>query len=183
MFNVDSRAVRDHLGNLIKKYKKQMRAEERASGIAPDEPSELDQLIKQIIELEETTVPEDSQRQAKEKANKAKAEDVRLTAMERLSQTKKRDFKEGDVDVEPKRQKRKGGDAIEFLKERADKNSELREKELNMKKEMQQQQLQLQQKNTEMMQAMVQQQQQQQQQQQMLMMQQFIGVMGKMLNK
>lgn len=39
-FNVDHRAIRDHINVLVNKYKKKIRAEERASGISPDEPSE-----------------------------------------------------------------------------------------------------------------------------------------------
>ena len=70
---------------MVNKYKKK-RAEERASGISPEEPSELDELIQQIIALEESA-PTDTC--SKDKADKAKAEDVRMKAMERLSQTKK----------------------------------------------------------------------------------------------
>ena len=83
-FNVDHRAIRDHINVLVNKYKKKIRAEERASGISPDEPSELDELIQQIIALEESA-PTDTC--SKDKADKAKAEDVRMKAMERLSQT------------------------------------------------------------------------------------------------
>ena len=39
-FNIDHRAIRDHINVLVNNYKKKIRAEERA--ISPDEPSELD---------------------------------------------------------------------------------------------------------------------------------------------
>ena len=77
-FNVDHRAIRDHINVLVNKYKKKIRAEERASGISPDEPSELDELIQQIIALEESA-PTDTC--SKDKADKAKAEDVRMKAI------------------------------------------------------------------------------------------------------
>ena len=70
------------------KHKKTLRAEERASGISPDEPSEQDELIEQIIALEESSPTETCKNKA-DKADRAKAEDVRMKAMERLSQTKK----------------------------------------------------------------------------------------------
>ena len=53
-FNVDHRAIRDHINVLVNKYKKNIRADERASGISPDEPSELDEQIQQIIAIEES---------------------------------------------------------------------------------------------------------------------------------
>ena len=97
--------------------RKKIRAEGRASGISPDEPSELDELIQQIIALEESA-PTDTC--SKDKVDKAKAEDVRMKAMERLSQTKKRASEEAEEgEDKPKRTRRKTGDAMEFLKERA----------------------------------------------------------------
>ena len=173
-FNVDKRSVRDHVGILQNRQKKKVRAEERATGIAPDEPSELDNLLEQIISLEESTESDD-----KAKADKAKAEDVRMKAMEKLSQTKKRELAEGG-DSKRKRQRRSGGDAMALLTERAERNYEIREKELGLKREKQemerkqlevtaQQKLQLKQQQADMMKLM--QQQQQYQQQQMLLMQ------------
>ena len=53
---VGKRAVRDHIEVLINKYKKKMRAEENASGIAVDESSELNSMLKEIVELEETAL-------------------------------------------------------------------------------------------------------------------------------
>ena len=60
-----------------------------------------------------------------EKDDRAKAEDVRMKAMEKLSQTKKRELKE-DGEDKPKRRRRRRrrgrrrrrtGDAMEYLKE------------------------------------------------------------------
>ena len=187
-FNVDQRAIRDHINVLINKYKKKIRAEERASGISPDEPSELDELLQQIIALEESAPTDPCSKDKAEKAERAKAEDVRMKAMERLSQTKKRES-EQESDDKSKRARRTTGDAIGYLKERAEKNAEIREKELDLEKEKQQQQLQMQQQQADMLRLMHQQQlqhqqqQQQLQQQQMVMMQQVMGIMSKMLDK
>ena len=72
---------------MVNKYKKKIRVEERASGISPNEPSELDDLIQKIIALEESSSTDTRER---DKADKGKAEDARMKAMERLSQRKKR---------------------------------------------------------------------------------------------
>ena len=49
-FVVDQRAVRDRFLKLEKACKKKTREELRPSGIAPSEPSELDQTLEEIIE-------------------------------------------------------------------------------------------------------------------------------------
>ena len=66
-----------------------MRAEEKATGIVPDEPTELENLLEQIIALEESAEAE-QQETGREKnrtieSDKAKAEDIRLKAMEKLT--------------------------------------------------------------------------------------------------
>ena len=54
-FSVDKRSVHDHMGILVNKHKRKVRAEEKASGIAPDELSELENLLDTIIALEESS--------------------------------------------------------------------------------------------------------------------------------
>ena len=51
-FFVDKRSVRDHVGIVVNRHKKKLRDEEKASGITPDEPSELDLALDTIIALE-----------------------------------------------------------------------------------------------------------------------------------
>ena len=50
-FIVDMRGVRDHFGKVEKNFKKKRAREERASGICPDEPDELDQALEEIVQL------------------------------------------------------------------------------------------------------------------------------------
>ena len=57
-FSVDKRSVRDHIGILVNKDKRKVRAKEKASGIAPGEPSELENLLDTIIGLEESSEAE-----------------------------------------------------------------------------------------------------------------------------
>ena len=60
-------------------------------------------------ELQETPGTASKKRQY----DRAKVKDVRLKAMEKLSETKKRGSSEDESDDKPKRQPRSGGDAIE----------------------------------------------------------------------
>ncbi|CAH3192182.1 unnamed protein product, partial [Porites evermanni] len=96
---------------------KKLLAEEKATGITPDEPTELENLLDMIIALEESGEAELQETQGtaskKRQYDRAKAEDVRLKAMEKLSETKKRGSSADESDDKPKRQRRSGGDAIE----------------------------------------------------------------------
>ncbi|CAH3182508.1 unnamed protein product, partial [Porites lobata] len=120
LFNLillNCRSVRDHVGILVYKHKKKLLAEEKATGITPDEPTELENLLDMIIALEESGESELQETQGtaskQRQYHRAKAEDVRLKAMEKLSETKKRGSSADESDDKPKRQRRSGGDAIE----------------------------------------------------------------------
>ena len=73
-FNVDNRAIQDYINVLVNKYKKKIRAEERASGISPDELSELDDLIQQIIALEESSPTDTCSKDKADKSRRCKDE-------------------------------------------------------------------------------------------------------------
>ena len=130
-FSVDKGSVRDHMGILVNKHKRKVRAEEKASGIAPDEPSELENLLDTIIALEESSEAESqelrAERNEKCENDRAKAEDARLKAMEKLSETRKRSSE--SEEEKPKRQRRSGSDAMEFLTDKAKMNYELKQQE------------------------------------------------------
>ncbi|CAH3169870.1 unnamed protein product [Porites lobata] len=114
---VDKRSVRDHVGILVYKHKNKLLAEEKATGITPDEPTELENLLDMIIALGESGEAELQETQGtaskKRQYDRDKAEDVRLKAMEKLSETKKRGSSADENDDKPKRQRSSGGDAIE----------------------------------------------------------------------
>lgn len=71
VFAVDKRSVRDHVGILIDRIKKKLRAEERSPGIAPPEPTELEILVEEIVVLEETA---DAEMKEDDESEKGKAE-------------------------------------------------------------------------------------------------------------
>ena len=88
-----------------------LRAEERSSGIASPEPTaELKNLVEEIMALEETVNAEmkedDESVKRKAEKEKAKATDMRLKALEKVSETKKRHSGENDQEKVKKRERR-----------------------------------------------------------------------------
>ena len=69
-YSVDKRSVREHMGILVNKHKRKVRATEKTSGIAPDEPSELENLLDTNIALEEESSEAESQELRVEKNEK-----------------------------------------------------------------------------------------------------------------
>ena len=151
---------------LVYKHKKKLQAKEKATGVTPDEPTELENLLDTIIALEESGEAELQETQGtsskKLQYDRAKAEDVRLKAMEKLSETKKRDSSVDESDDKPKRQQRSGGDAIQYLSERAKVSDQLKAEDLKMRMEHQnlerekmevlrEQQMQMQQQHADML--------------------------------
>ena len=92
--------------------------------------------------------------------------------MEKLSETRKRGSSTDENDDKPKHQRRSGGDAIEYLAERAKVSDQLKEEDLKMKRDQQtlsrekmevlsEHQIQMQQQQADMLKLMQQQQSQQ----------------------
>ena len=139
----------------------------------------------QIIALEESAEAE-QQETGREKNRKiesdgAKAEDIRLKAMEKLKDTQKRQS-DGMEDNHCKQPRRSGSSAISYLSQRADINYELKQEELKLKRDRQEfekkqmevsanSQTQFQEQQSQLLKVVLQQQ-QQQSQQTLLMMQQ-----------
>jgi len=143
-FSVTLRSVRDHMNLvLIKKYKKKIADEEKASGIDVDDPSELDVALEEICEKAESS-DRDQQtlsegRREKIEKEKKEAEDMRTKAMEKVGETNARKRVECDdsdqADIKPKRGRRTGGETIAYLKEKSEKELEIRHEELQLKKQ------------------------------------------------
>lgn len=157
------RAVRDRYSLLAKKYRKKMTEEAKASGISL-ELTETDKLLEQIIEMFEESDREGGENLQQVEQNKEnerkKAQEMRNRSMEKLEETLKRKAADNGQ-VTPKK-RGSGTETLVYLREKAEKQFELRKEELEVKKKEQSQQM-------LMFQAMQQhlQQQQQQQQQQM----------------
>ena len=132
-FFVTKRSVWDHLNILIKRCKKKINAEERSTGVSP-EPTELDQALADIIEMEEvaSTSQEIDEAVIKEKedTDKQKAESIRKMVMEKLGETQKRAVKEGEQENYMNKKRRSGNETISFLREKAESWKALRKEEL-----------------------------------------------------
>ena len=139
-FFVTKRSVRDHLNILIKRYRKKMNAEERSTGVSP-EPTELDQALADIIEMEEVTSTSQEIDEAvikeKEETEKQKAESMRKMAMEKLGETQKRAVEEGEQENHMKKKRSTGNETILFLREKAESEKALREEELAIRRKQQ----------------------------------------------
>jgi len=170
--NLKQRAVRERFALLQTKYKDKENEEIRASGISPEQ-DELDVLLEEITEREKDAKESKENVDEKEAKDKATADEMRKKAMERMGQTKKRKSQEEDEGgIKERRKRRTGSDAVEFLKEKCEKEMALREMEIEINKKEQQEkagqfEVMFNQQQT-MLQAMQQQQSQQQQQRQSL---------------
>ena len=123
-----SRGAKDHIALLIKNHKKKNADEQKATGISPEQ-SEMDNILEEIIERMEVNVAEIEKDNEKKKREVALAKDIRLTAMEVLSQTKKRE--DEDRNIKPAKQIRRrsnGSEMVAYLKERAEEEMALRAK-------------------------------------------------------
>ena len=109
-FTVDQRAVRDRFCKLQKDFKQKRAFEERASGICPDEPDELEQALEDIAEMEkdqqeQLSIGESKKRLFLEK-EKETAETMRKRAMERMGESRARE----NVEREAKKRKYREGE-------------------------------------------------------------------------
>lgn len=123
-----SRGAKDHIALLIENHKKKNADELKASGISPEQ-SGLDTILEEIIERMEANVAEIEKDNEKKKREVAMAKDIRLKAMEALSQTKKRENEDGNINPAKQiRRRSNGSEMIAYLKERAEEEMALRAK-------------------------------------------------------
>ena len=118
-FVVDQRSVRDRFTKLERDFKRKIAIEERSSGIAPDEPSELDQALEEI----------DEQSAVADKRISKGVENVKRRAMESLSETRDREELEGS-----KKRKRTNNGTVNYLKEKSVAQKEIKMEKLELKK-------------------------------------------------
>ena len=166
----DKRGVRERWVLLRRKFSSKIRQEEAASGVAVEDLTEKEVLIEKLIEREDTIKPDDSRLSVQQKNDKDKAEDIKK-ATESMGETKKRKLSRGTTDEDQPTnsgRKRCAQPLVDFLRENANAERELRQQELDIKRKEQERQ-------QETVQAMMLQQQQ--------MNQAFISVVKKLLEK
>ena len=181
-FRVTPRSVRDRYNLLTKKLQAKLKTEEKASGIDATN-TELDDLLEEILEKEKATKEkfdiDDENKKKSVENEKIAAQDMRKRALERVGQTTKRKGKEEGAETEPppKRKSRKStGEAVEYLKERASIEIQLRERDMELRRKEQESTAQREKERNEqqdqLLSTMLKQQQQQQQMMMMMMMNQ-----------
>ena len=169
-FRVSQKSVRDRARILLKNYKLKIREEEKASGIEVPELTELDVALEEIAEKEQAAQMElDLEESAKKRElqDKASAEEMRLQAMEKLGESKKRREATGVTATGQKQKKarRSGSETLEFMREKLEKDMKMKQEERAERRSEQQkmveqqnsmlQQMQLQQQMQRQMQDMV----------------------------
>lgn len=166
-FEVTVRSVRDHVNLvLLKRHKQKIASEEKASGITVGEATEMEIALENIQDLsdESDRVKEtlSLERRRKLENDQKQAQEMRLKALEKVGETKKRvsgDIEEGEsISTTRKRARRNGKETINYLQEKNEKEMGVRKEELELKKK----QLSLQEKQQRQMADQLAQQQQQQ---------------------
>lgn len=122
----EKRGIRDRWNLLQAKFKRMQREELQASGI-DCELSEKDALIEELSEQEDSF----SAKGKKKSDDKEEAEEIRNKAMERMASKKKSNESAGGS---AKKSRRSGGDAVEFLKEKAQREYSIRQQELELQR-------------------------------------------------
>ena len=127
------KSLRDRLKILERDSKARKREAEKGSGISP-EYREIDQIMEDFLERRDDEEAKQTKQSAedrnKEDQGKATGEGMRERAIERLAQTKTRNGKD---EPRKKRQKSNAGDTLDYLRETADGESQLRKDEIEMK--------------------------------------------------
>ena len=131
-FDVSPRSVREHFQALYDRRKTKNREEERASGITPDELSEIDVMIDELIDLFESAAVDqkaaDRENSDKAAADIAKARNMRLQSLETFAETRKRKNM-GEGEGAGKRARNSGKDTLTFLQDKLKADTEFRRQE------------------------------------------------------
>ena len=132
--------MRDHYKLSEKKFNKKTSNEEKATGIAPPEESELDQGIRSIIEqfhdFDSKRMEEKHQKELKTNKDTEIAEEFRKASLETFGETRRRPSVEtGDDFTSPKQKKRKSGsETFSYLREKNEQELAVRKEELEIRK-------------------------------------------------
>ena len=102
-----------------KRRRKKVREEDRASGIAPEEDEELDQLLDEIIELFDGSDKITDQTKQKQEEEAKKAEEMPKRSLETFKDSAKRNADE-QQEARPKKCRASGASTLAYLKDRAE---------------------------------------------------------------
>ena len=138
-FDVSARSVREHFQVLYEKRRAKNREEELASGIAPDELTENETILDELISLFDSAANEyrvaDKEKADRAAVESSKAQEMRQQSLETFGETRKR--KNGGEGVgslgSGKKVRNTGKDTISLLRDRITAETEFRRKELELK--------------------------------------------------
>ena len=117
-FQADKRAVRDRYDNLARDLRKQIKNEEKASGIGT-EMTNLEKDLEDLMQRENAAESEQRVVDDQKKQDKKNATDMRKRAMESIGQTNKRKEFNDDENEGRKLKKRSSGNAtVAYLREK-----------------------------------------------------------------
>ena len=119
-FKVDDRSVRDHYKILEKKFKRKQSEEERASGIVPEEATEIDQGMNDIVtQFKDYDLIHQEDKSKKSEALSKEvndAEEFRKSSLETFGETRKRTGLEDDPGCSKKRKSRSETQTLAYFK-------------------------------------------------------------------
>ena len=133
----DQRSVRERFTKLLNDFNTKMNKEEKASGISPDDLSEVEQILEEIKEIITSNVSTACNSKDKSESERAKAAMViRNKAMTSWGKEADEDgIEEADIKPKRKRSRRSGADPLEYLKIKKDAEMELKKEEMELRKE------------------------------------------------
>ena len=136
-FSVDQRSVRDHFRLLEGKFVKKQNEEERATGISPDEDSEFDNGMADIIQQFRDFDLMHSQEKLKKDENKEKkaAEEFRRASLETYRESQKRNSTDSEAEGSSKKKRKSETETVAYLREKNKCNVSLQEKQLAFQRE------------------------------------------------
>ena len=131
-YKVNQRSIRDRCNYLEKRFKEKVRTEERATGICPEEESEMNQAIRDIMERfresqETPNVTKSNQNDL------AQGKEMRQQSLETYSETLK---SKGDEESQTSSKRiNTGSETFRFLKDKSDTDRETKQTEINFRRE------------------------------------------------
>lgn len=132
----DQRSVRERFNKLLSDFNTKIRKEEKASGISPDDLSEVEQILEEIQAIMTSNASSACSSNEKGKCERAKALAIRHKAMTSWG---KEAAEDGDEDEDPKprrkRNRRSGADPLEYLKIKREADVELKKEEMALRKD------------------------------------------------
>ncbi|XP_072173909.1 uncharacterized protein [Diadema setosum] len=132
--NVTKRAVRDKYYKLKENVMKKNKTEEKSSGIAPehnDTEAELTQIIEELTEVENDSKELLTQKQQQEEKKQLDGVEMRKRALESFTETNKRTNSEKGA----RKRRNTGSDTTEYLMKKLEMERDLKDRELQLRRE------------------------------------------------